>query len=134
MVETLSKKKTKVHNWRTREEIQAFRLLFPLTRKSKLTVPPNPVSPIVPIFAEMLVIILSKKTLRPPLNLSPLGVKRRMTYLGDKHSPSRPPLPSVSISDLVPAQTRYSPSCSFHTASRPPSCPKHSARHPPGPL
>lgn len=61
MVETLSKKKTKVHNWRTREEIQAFRLLFPLTRKSKLTVPPNPVSPTVPIFVEMLVIILFKK-------------------------------------------------------------------------
>lgn len=62
MVETLSKKKTKVHNWRTREEIQVFRLLFPLTRKSKLTVPPNPVSPTVPIFVEMLVIILLKNS------------------------------------------------------------------------
>lgn len=77
MVETLSKEKTKVHNLRIREEIQAFRLVFPLTRKSKLTVPPNPVSPIVPIFSpRMLVIILSKKkkTLRPPSNLGGLSV------------------------------------------------------------
>lgn len=78
MVETLSKEKTKVHSSRIREEIQAFRLVFPLTRKSKLTVPPNPVSPIVPIFSpRMLVITLSKKkkkTLRPPSNLGGLSV------------------------------------------------------------
>lgn len=69
MVETLSKEETKVHNWRAREQIQAFRLLFPRTRKLKLTVPPNPVSPIVPV-SHRNISDYSFETLCPPLDSS----------------------------------------------------------------